>query len=191
MDSFDPLRPFFHALVLKPCMCLAFVGVRIHVCCIICHNSNSLVVAVPGLKCAWFVSVYSFFLPIQMLGLEHAALQLSGNISSVLPICAEDGKLQLGAKSYCPFWSFFQCPAWETQGPAVGAGWTDLEGMVSGRDAGCVHWHKGRQCGPPALHLSCLQTPFARIYKHHHLNAFSFFLGSSSNSSTKPYPAWL
>ena len=106
-DSFVPLHPFFHALVFKPCMRLALVGLRMRVCCIICHSSNSLLLAVPGLWPAQFVSMYVFHLPIQMLGSEHTAPQLPGNISSVLLTCAEDGKLQLGAKSYCPFWSFF------------------------------------------------------------------------------------
>lgn len=42
MDSFVSLRPFFHAVVLKPCMCLAFVAVRIHLCCIICQQLKSI-----------------------------------------------------------------------------------------------------------------------------------------------------
>lgn len=130
-----------------------------------------------------------------MLGLEHTALQLSGNICSVLHTCVGDGKLQLGAKSYCPFWSFFSALPekhellQQVTVKQIQKEWC-AEGLLCRRGTGCSRCHNGRQCGPPPWQLPCLQTTFTQIYKHHLLNAFSSFLGSSSNSGTKPHPCW-
>lgn len=74
MDSFVSLYPIFHALVfLKLCLCLAFVVLRMSVCCIIGHIPKPLVVAVPGLQHARPVSKYKFLLPIHTLGSAHTA----------------------------------------------------------------------------------------------------------------------
>lgn len=87
MDSFVSLYPIFRALVLSPFMCLAFVGLRTDVCCIIGHISKPLVVAMPGLQHAQALSKYKFLLLIHMLG---SVCWASWKLSSVLPICDED-----------------------------------------------------------------------------------------------------
>lgn len=138
-----------------------------------------------------------------MLGLEHAALRLSGNISSVLRICAEDGKLQLAVKSFCPFWSFWMSCLkntssynrwWMTWFRRSGVQKSCWVGEVLGAAAGVMTNSVVGPSTPPHTHtrtqLPCLQTPFAQICKHHCLNAFGFSLGSSTNSSTKPHPCW-
>lgn len=95
MDSFVSRYPVFHALVLKPFV-FGFCGSKN--ACIIGHISKALVVDVPDLQCAWFVSKNKLLLPIHVLGSAHTA-PASCKVSNVLPICDEHGKLQLRAKN--------------------------------------------------------------------------------------------
>lgn len=114
-------------------------------------------------------------------------------VTSAVFFCAEDGKRQLAVKNFCPFWSFWvSCQkntssynrcwlTWFRRSSVRKSCWVE---KVPGAATGVVTMWSVR-LSPP-----CLQTPFTQICKHHCLNAFSFSLGSSTNSSTKPHPCW-